>query len=105
MLWGKNKARLGEAGRVGKWFAFLKRVLPSDQYVYMCVCVCVHISVRLLFIWQNIQRLGFSLGWRNHNTGISLSWWECEVCGEEFTKGQSSLFKHRVVTKILHPGP
>lgn len=39
MLWGKNKARLGEAGRVGKWFAFLKRVLPSDQYVYMCVCV------------------------------------------------------------------
>lgn len=65
--------------------------------------MCVHISVRLLFIWQNIQRLGFSLGWRNHNTGISLSWWECEVCSEEFTKGQSSLFKHRVVTKISAP--
>lgn len=49
---GKNKERLGDESYVEKWFAILKRVLPSN--------ICVY--VRLLFIWQNIiQRLGFFL--------------------------------------------
>lgn len=47
---GKNKERLGDESYAEKWFAILKRVLPSN--------ICVY--VRLLFIWQNIiQRLGF----------------------------------------------